>query len=62
MTCVLDTHPVVWFLEGSRHLRARARTVLRDASHAFLLPTRGCEVICVTLFYIGTRSPNRITN
>jgi len=26
------------------------------------LAERGCQVFCVTLFYIGTRSPNRITN
>jgi hypothetical protein len=28
MTYVLDTHPIVWFLEGSGRLRAQAGTII----------------------------------
>src|SRR5215212_4797046 len=39
MTYVLDTHPIVWFLEGSGRLSAPAGAILRDPSQQFILPT-----------------------
>ena len=51
MTYVLDTHPVVWFLESSRRLSARAGTVLRDRSHTFILPT----IVLVEITYLYTK-------
>jgi PIN domain nuclease of toxin-antitoxin system len=51
MTYVLDTHPVVWFLESSRRLSARAGTVLRDPSHTFILPT----IVLVEITYLYTK-------
>src|SRR4026208_1631080 len=38
MTYLLDTHPIVWFLEGSSRLSASAGTILRDPNHQFILP------------------------
>jgi PIN domain nuclease of toxin-antitoxin system len=51
MTYVLDTHPVVWFLETSQRLSVRARNVLRDPSHTFILPT----LVLVEITYLYTR-------
>ena len=51
MTYVLDTHPVVWFLESSRRLSARAGTVLRDPHHTFILPT----IVLVEITYLYTK-------
>ena len=51
MTYVLDTHPVVWFLENSRRLSVRARAVLRDPSHRFILPT----IVLVEITYLYTK-------
>jgi PIN domain nuclease of toxin-antitoxin system len=51
MTYVLDTHPVVWFLESSRRLSVRAGTVLRDPSHTFILPT----IVLVEITYLYTK-------
>ena len=51
MTYVLDTHPVVWFLESSRRPSVRAGTVLRDPSHVFILPT----VVLVEITYLFTK-------
>jgi len=51
MTYVLDTHPVVWFLESSRRLSVRAGTVLRDPSQTFILPT----IILVEITYPYTK-------
>ncbi len=50
MTYVLDTHPVVWFLESSRRLSIRARSVLRDPNHTFILPT----IVLVEITYLYT--------
>jgi PIN domain nuclease of toxin-antitoxin system len=51
MTYVLDTHPVVWFLESSRRLSVRAGTVLRDPSQTFILPT----IVLVEITYLYTK-------
>ncbi len=51
MTYVLDTHPVVWFLESSRRLSIRARSVLRDPNHTFILPT----IVLVEITYLYTK-------
>jgi PIN domain nuclease of toxin-antitoxin system len=51
MTYVLDTHPVVWFLETSQRLSSRARNVLRDPSHTFILPT----LVLVEITYLYTK-------
>jgi PIN domain nuclease of toxin-antitoxin system len=51
MTYVLDTHPIVWFLEGSGRLRAQAGTVLRDPSHRFILPT----IVLVEITYLYSK-------
>jgi PIN domain nuclease of toxin-antitoxin system len=48
MTYVLDTHPIVWFLEGSGRLSVQAGTVLRDPSHRFILPT----IVLVEITYL----------
>ena len=55
MTYVLDTHPVVWFLESSRRPSVRAGTVLRDPSHVFILPT----VVLVEITYLFTKGRDR---
>jgi PIN domain nuclease of toxin-antitoxin system len=51
MTYVLDTHPVVWFLETSQRLSVRARNVLRDPSHTLILPT----LVLVEITYLYTK-------
>ena len=51
MTYVLDTHPIVWFLEGSRRLSAPAGAILRDPSHQFILPT----IVLVEITYLYTK-------
>jgi hypothetical protein len=33
MVFILDTHPLVWFLEGSPRLSAKAKDVLLDDMH-----------------------------
>ena len=55
MTYVLDTHPLVWFLEGSGRLSPQAGAVLRDPSHKFILPT----IVLVEITYLYTKG--RIT-
>ena len=42
--------PVVWFLESSRRLSIRARSVLRDPNHTFILPT----IVLVEITYLYT--------
>jgi PIN domain nuclease of toxin-antitoxin system len=59
MTYVLDTHPIVWFLEGSRRLSAQVGTVLRDPSHRFILPT--IVLVEITYLYIKGRITVDIT-
>ena len=51
MTYVLDAHPVIWFLEGSRRLSARAATELRNPSQTFILPT----IVLVEITYLYTK-------
>ena len=51
MTYVLDTHPIVWFLEGSGRLSTQAGTILRDPSHRFILPT----IVLVEITYLYTK-------
>ena len=51
MTHVLDTHPVVWFLESSRRLSVRAGTMLRDPRHTFTLST----IVLVEITYLYTK-------
>ena len=51
MTYVLDTHPIVWFLEGSGRISAQAGTVLRDPSHRFILPT----IVMVEITYLYSK-------
>jgi PIN domain nuclease of toxin-antitoxin system len=51
MTYILDTHPVVWFLEASQRLSVQARDVLRDPSHTFILPT----LVLVEITYLYTK-------
>jgi len=51
MTYVLDTHPIVWFLEGSGRLSPPAGAVLRDPSHKFILPT----IVLVEITYLYTK-------
>ena len=47
----MDTHPIVWFLETSQRLSSRARNVLRDPSHMFILPT----LVLVEITYLYTK-------
>jgi PIN domain nuclease of toxin-antitoxin system len=51
MTYVLDTHPVVWFLETSQRLSVGARNRLRDPRHTFILPT----IVLVEITYLYTK-------
>jgi PIN domain nuclease of toxin-antitoxin system len=51
MTYVLDTHPIVWFLEGSGRLSAQAGIVLRAPSHRFILPT----MVLVEITYLYSK-------
>lgn len=39
MVYVLDTHPVVWFVEGSPRLSATAQAVMRDSEAEIVIPT-----------------------
>jgi PIN domain nuclease of toxin-antitoxin system len=39
MVYVLDTHPVIWFLEKSPRLSTNAKSVLNDANAELVLPT-----------------------
>jgi PIN domain nuclease of toxin-antitoxin system len=39
MVHIIDTHALVWFLEGNRRLSAAARNVLSDVSAQLVLPT-----------------------
>ena len=39
MIHVLDTHPLVWHLEGNRRLSPKARAVLTDPSAELVVPT-----------------------
>lgn len=39
MLYVLDTHPVVWFVEGSRRLSAPAKAAMSDPSAELIIPT-----------------------
>jgi PIN domain nuclease of toxin-antitoxin system len=39
MIYILDTHPVIWFLENSPRLSANAKSILTDANAEFILPT-----------------------
>jgi PIN domain nuclease of toxin-antitoxin system len=51
MTYVLDTHPTVWFWEGSGRLSAQAGTILREPSHRFILPT----IVLVEIAYLYSK-------
>ncbi len=48
MIYVLDTHPVVWFLESSQRLSQRALSIVRDPSQSFILPT----IVLVEMAYL----------
>jgi PIN domain nuclease of toxin-antitoxin system len=39
MLYVLDTHPVVWFVEGSPRLSASAKAAMSDPSAELIIPT-----------------------
>ena len=39
MIYILDTHPVIWFLEKSPRLSASAKSILDDANADLVLPT-----------------------
>lgn len=39
MIYVVDTHGLIWFLEGSKKLGARARRILRDQSQKLVIPS-----------------------
>ena len=38
---VLDTHPLVWYLEGNPRLSSQAKTVIDDPSSDLVLPVNG---------------------
>ena len=38
MTFVVDTHALIWFLEGNSRLGAKAKAVLEDAGSPLVLP------------------------
>lgn len=39
MIYVVDTHALIWFLEGGRRLGEKARRILRDQSQRLIIPT-----------------------
>lgn len=39
VTCVVDTHTLLWFLSGDKRLGERAKALMDDASTALLIPT-----------------------
>jgi PIN domain nuclease of toxin-antitoxin system len=51
VTYVLDTHTLVWYLEGGRKLGGRALAVLNDESVRLLIPS----IVLAELRYLGFR-------
>ncbi|MBI3177630.1 MAG: PIN domain-containing protein [Chloroflexi bacterium] len=39
MVYVLDTHVLIWFLEGNKRLSAAAKTILTDTAAQLVIPT-----------------------
>ena len=39
MIYVLDTHPIVWFVEKSQRLAPAAKAVMEDANAELVIPT-----------------------
>lgn len=51
MTYVIDTHSLVWFLEGNPRLSVTARNALRDDAAEFVIPT----IVLAELAFLHSR-------
>jgi PIN domain nuclease of toxin-antitoxin system len=51
MIYVLDTHPIIWFVENDPRLSATARTVMLDPSNSFIVPT----MVLVEIKYLHSK-------
>lgn len=57
MVYVLDTHALVWFLEGSDKLGAEALAVLRDADQRLVIPS----IVLAEVKHLATRGRTRLS-
>ena len=55
MTFVVDTHPLVWFLEGNKRLSKKAEEALADAEASFVVPS--IVLAEITFLYAKGRIP-----
>lgn len=55
MILILDTHPVVWFLEASPRLGSRAREAVSDPASQLIVPS----IVLAEITYLYSRK--RIT-
>lgn len=56
MVYVLDTHALIWFLEGSHSLSSRARHILKETDNLLILPT----IVLAETKYLASRRKVKI--
>ncbi|MBI4488186.1 MAG: PIN domain-containing protein [Deltaproteobacteria bacterium] len=56
MLYVLDTHPVVWFVEGSPRLSAPAKAAMSDPSAELIIPT----IVLVEIEFLYAKKRARV--
>lgn len=57
MVYILDTHTLVWFLEGSHSLSSRSRQILKESQNLLILPT----IVLAETKHLATRHKVRIS-
>jgi PIN domain nuclease of toxin-antitoxin system len=51
MVYVIDTHSLIWFLEGSRRLPSKAKALLLDDNHFKVIPS----IVLAEMFYLYSK-------
>lgn len=51
VTYILDTHPLVWFLEANPRLPERIRSILADPAETFVIPS----IVLAEMWYLHHR-------
>jgi len=57
MVYVLDTHPIVWFLEGSPRLSTAARAAMSDATAELIVPS----IVLVEIEFLYAKKRARVS-
>lgn len=57
MVYVLDTHALIWFLEGSRSLSAQSRQIFKASHNSLVLPT----IVLAEVKYLASRHKVRVS-